>query len=135
MADNLGYTPGSGATVATEEVGGIHHQKVLVEHGGADGVTPTPVSDLAPLPIHDEEVHLQLTRVVAALASPQGYDRSLQRQRATVVLESGTVTTVTTVTTVASVTNLASIGGDQGQLLTRGSNLSAWRDCVRALIS
>jgi hypothetical protein len=29
MADNLGYTPGSGATVATTDVGGVHFQKFI----------------------------------------------------------------------------------------------------------
>lgn len=29
MADNLGYTPGSGATVATKDVGGVHFQRFL----------------------------------------------------------------------------------------------------------
>jgi hypothetical protein len=73
-----------------------------------------------------------LQRIFNILASPLGYDKSQQRQRVTAVLESGTVTTVTTV---SAVTNVAAIGGDQGQILTKGSNLSAWRDCVRSLIS
>lgn len=29
MADNVGYSPGSGATVATEDRSGIHFQKVI----------------------------------------------------------------------------------------------------------
>ena len=36
MADNLGYTPGSGATVASDDVGGFHHQRVKPTWG-ADG--------------------------------------------------------------------------------------------------
>jgi hypothetical protein len=141
MADNLGYTPGSGATVATEEVGGVHHQKALMEHGGADGVTPTVVSDLEPLPVQDEALIFATKRVLDALESPRGYDKSLTRQRVTAVLESGTVstvstvTTVTTVTTVSAVTNIAGLGGDAPQLLTRGANMTAWAQCVRALIT
>jgi hypothetical protein len=136
VADNVGYTPGSGATVAADEIGGVLFQRVKPVHG-ADG-TATDTSSDNPLPVHDEEQHLQLTRVVAALSAPQGYDRSTQRQRVTAVVESGTVTTVstvTTVTTVTGVTNIAGLGGDQPQLLTRGSNLSAWFDCVRSRIS
>ena len=38
MADNLGYTQGSGSSVATDEVGGVHYQKVKVDVG-ADGVS------------------------------------------------------------------------------------------------
>lgn len=33
MADNLGYTPGSGATVASNEVDGLHYQKVKITDG------------------------------------------------------------------------------------------------------
>ena len=36
MADNLLVTPGSGATVATDEVGGAHYQRVKIQIG-ADG--------------------------------------------------------------------------------------------------
>lgn len=127
MADNLGYTPGTGADVATEEVGGIHHQKVLVEHGGADGVTPTPASVLDPMPVHDEEGHLQLTRIVAMLVSPSGYDRSLQRLRVTAQVETGS--------TVSTVANLTNIDGRNGAMLINQTSLSAWADCVRARIS
>jgi hypothetical protein len=171
MADNVGYTPGTGATVAADEIAGVLHQRVKLGIGD-DGVAvdvsatnPMPITAVTPLAVttggltdtelraapldvditgidpsvtltvHDEDNHLQLSRIINALSAPQGYDRSLQRQRVTATLESGTVTTVTTITTVSAVTNLASIGGDQGQLLTRGSNLSAWRDCVRSLIS
>jgi len=165
MADNVGYTPGSGATVAADEIEGVLHQRVKLGIGD-DGVAvdvsatnPMPITAVTPLAVttggltdaelraapldvditgidpsvtftvHDEENHLQLSRIINALSAPQGYDRSLQRQRVTATLESGTVTTV------SAVTNIAGLGGDQPQLLTRGSNLSAWRDCVRSLIS
>ncbi len=32
MADNLGYTPGTGATVATKDVSGVHFQRFIVEN-------------------------------------------------------------------------------------------------------
>jgi hypothetical protein len=31
MADNIAITPGSGATVATDDISGVHHQKVIAE--------------------------------------------------------------------------------------------------------
>jgi hypothetical protein len=49
MADNLGISVGSDATVATEDVSGVHHQKVKVEFGG-DGAA-TLVESTAPLPV------------------------------------------------------------------------------------
>ncbi len=49
MADNITVTPGTGATVATEDVAGVQHQKVKVEFG-ADGAA-TMVSASNPLPV------------------------------------------------------------------------------------
>lgn len=49
MADNVGYTPGSGATIAADEIAGVLHQRVKVGIGG-DGVS-TDVSDANPMPV------------------------------------------------------------------------------------
>ena len=46
--DNVAVTPGTGATIATDDVGGIQFQKVKID-AGADGVS-APVSASAPLP-------------------------------------------------------------------------------------
>jgi hypothetical protein len=75
---------------------------------------------------------LLLTRMLNYLNAPQGYDKSLQRQRGTVVLESGTVTTVTTV---SSLSNLAAIGGYSAQMQVLDTNRTAWAQCVRLRIS
>jgi hypothetical protein len=130
MADNVGYTPGSGAIVAADEIGGVLFQRLKLTHG-PDG-TAVDVSDEAPLPVLDRYAAEELSRIHQILSSPQGYDRSIQRSRVTATVESGTITVVTTVSNVSSV---SAFGTDQAQLLTRGSNLSAWRDCVRALIT
>ena len=47
----LNVTPGSGATVASDIVGGEHHQKLKVVYG-VDG-SVTPVSGTNPLPIRE----------------------------------------------------------------------------------
>ena len=49
MADNVGYTPGTGALVAADEIAGVLHQRVKIGVG-ADG-TAVDVSDLNPMPI------------------------------------------------------------------------------------
>jgi len=49
MADNLGYTPGSGATVASDDIGGVQHQRVKIGVG-ADGVAVDVSSD-NPMPV------------------------------------------------------------------------------------
>jgi hypothetical protein len=148
MADNVGYTPGTGATVAADEIAGVLHQRVKLGIGD-DGVAvdvsatnPLPITAVTPLDVeitgidpsvtltvHDEENHLQLSRVINALSAPQGYDRSLQRQRVTALVESGTVTTVGTVT------SLSTIDSIQGRIQIYGANLSAWHAVVRSRIS
>lgn len=45
MADNIDVTPGTGKTVATDDVAGVQFQKVKLDIGG-DGAS-TPVTDLA----------------------------------------------------------------------------------------
>jgi hypothetical protein len=146
MADNVGYTPGTGATVAADEIGGVLHQRVKLGIGD-DGVAvdvsesnPMPVelvgvNESAPLSVSDDAIAQLLGMLLKYQDSPRGYDKSLQRQRATVLVESGTVTTVTTVTTVATVTNLSTIDTLQGRIQVYGANLSAWHDVVRSRIS
>jgi len=49
MSDNLGYTPGTGATVAADNIGGVFHQRVKIGVG-VDG-TAVDVSEANPLPM------------------------------------------------------------------------------------
>ena len=49
MADNVGYTPGTGATVAADDISGVLHQRVKIGVGG-DGVA-VDVSSSNPMPI------------------------------------------------------------------------------------
>lgn len=51
MADNVGYTPGTGASVAADEIGGVLYQRVKPVFG-VDGVA-TDVSATDPLPVTD----------------------------------------------------------------------------------
>jgi hypothetical protein len=50
MSDNIGYTPGSGATIAADNVGGNLHQRVKISVGAdgeavdASATTPLPVA-------------------------------------------------------------------------------------------
>jgi hypothetical protein len=49
MPDNIGYTPGTGATIAADEIGGVLHQRIKIGIG-ADGQA-TDVSSSNPMPI------------------------------------------------------------------------------------
>ena len=50
MADNIGYTPGAGAIIAADDVGGALLQRIKVVVG-ADGVNDGDVSLANPMPI------------------------------------------------------------------------------------
>ena len=144
MPDNVGYTPGSGATIAADDVGGALLQRVKIVQG-IDGVNDGDVASSNPLPVQEASGAMSLLRrILERLMSPVAYDRSLDRQRSTVVLESGTVTTVgtvstvstvTTVTTVSNMNDAANIGGKSAVMLINQTNLSAWANCHRARIT
>ena len=146
MADNVGYTPGSGATVAADDIGGVLYQRIKPTFG-ADG-SAVDVSSANPMPVVDSSadetrqgIVMLLTRMLNYFNAPMGYDKSLQRQRGTVVLESGTVTTVSTVTTVttvttcAAVTSLNNLDGYNARMQILDNNRTAWAQCVRARIT
>lgn len=122
MADNVGYTPGTGATVAADEIGGVLHQRVKL--GIGDDGTAVDVSETNPLP-----VTLTQGEVVEALEAMRMAIQSLTRSigqsmpdvagRLRVVVDAisasltlATITTVGTVTTVSTVTNQTQVGGN-----------------------
>jgi hypothetical protein len=134
MADNVGYTPGTGATVAADEIAGVLHQRVKIGVGG-DGVA-VDVSEENPMPVADAQSGNLLLRILQMLMAPLGYDKSLGRQRGTVVVETlPTLAAVTTVTTVSTLSNIAAVGGYSAQMTVFDQNRSAWAQCVRTRIT
>ena len=126
MADNVGYTPGAGATVAADEIGGVLYQRVQITHG-ADGIAhETSNGNPLPVDVRDGQLLEQLsalryaiqglTRSIGqALPSAQGWPIMEARQptaanlAVTASLAAGQ--TLATVTTLATLTNQAQIGG------------------------
>jgi len=111
MADNVGYTEGSGKTIAADDVGGILYQRIKPVVG-ADG-TAVDVSSSNPMPIaaYGELIEaIQALRMcVVSMQRNNGFPDSSGRIR--VNAESvGNMTTVTTLTTCSTVTNLSNIG-------------------------
>jgi len=49
MADNVGYTPGTGATIAADDISSVLYQRVKISEG-ADG-SATDVSATNPMPV------------------------------------------------------------------------------------
>lgn len=86
MTDNVGYTPGSGETIASDDVGGVQFQRMKLALG-ADGVHDGDVSGTNPMPTRDDESRGLLFRILGLLMAPLGYDKSLQRTRGTVVVD------------------------------------------------
>ena len=124
MADNVTYTPGTGATIAADEIGGVLHQRVKISVG-ADG-TAADLSTTTPMPTQEQgelvEAIEALRMAEGSLAKTIGYglpntlgQQIVEVRQATAgnlnVNATGTLTGVTTVSTVSTVTNQSQIGG------------------------
>lgn len=68
MSDNVAYTPGVGATVAADDIGGVLHQRIKVVLG-ADGTSDGDVSSANPLPVTGT---VAVTGVATALRQDTG---------------------------------------------------------------
>lgn len=126
MADNVGYTPGSGELIAADDVGGVLYQRVKPVTG-VDGVA-VDVSASNPMPVG--AVGELLEAIEAQRMAIQALTRSIGQSMPDVAgrlrvaidaisgsLTLGTITTVGTVstcsvvTTVSTVSNQTNIGG------------------------
>jgi hypothetical protein len=136
MADNIDVSPGAGATVATDEAGGRHYQRVKLTDGAegseqhasvrADGTQEVSLTDLA----------AALYAILEAITRPISQEPGTGRTRVTVdnspavTVSSGTVTTVSTVT---SLTQLQS--GNAWDVLCKPLDRNLWNNSVRMRIS
>jgi hypothetical protein len=84
------------------------------------------------LSVEIDDMFITLRNLLLEIANPAVVDNTLNRMRATSLIESGTITTVTTVTTVAALTNIDSY---QGRLAMIGIDEMAMYDLVRTRIS
>jgi hypothetical protein len=120
MADNVGYTPGSGATVAADDIGGVLYQRVKITHG-ADGIAHE-TSNGNPLPTEERGELLDaieaLRMAVQSLTRTQGMAMPDTAGRLRVLAENPTAANLNvtatigsgTVTTVSTVTNQSQAG-------------------------
>ena len=136
MADNIDISPGSGATVATDQVGsGRHYQRVKLTDGAegsenhasvrADGTQEVSLSDL----------NAALYAILEAITRPISQDPGTGRQR--VLLDAITASlTLATVTTVSTVTNQTQMGGFPIlDVLLKPTDRNLWNNSVRQRIS
>ena len=110
MPDNIGYTPGVGATVAADEIGGVLHQRIKL--GIGDDGTAVDVSETNPMPINAVG---ELTEAVEAMRMAiHSLTRSIGQStpdtvgRLRVNVETGALTTL------ATLTNQTQVGGNPG---------------------
>lgn len=126
MADNIGYTPGTGATIAADEIAGVLHQRIKI--GIGENGTATDVSEANPMPVMavgDLLEALQsmsfalesLTRTIG-LAQVNAVNGNLYVDGSRVTQPvSGNISTVSTVSTVTTVTNMSQLGGQNANSL------------------
>lgn len=127
MADDVGYTPGVGASVGADEIAGVLYQRLKLIIG-ADGVNDGDVSAANPLPVSAASLPLpsgaatELTlATLAALAAGAATEATLALIRAkTDNLDVALSTRLKAADTLAAVTNLAQLGG---QAVTMGSGV------------
>ena len=124
MADNVGYTPGAGATIAADDIGGVLHQRIKLGIG-ADG-TAVDVSSTNPMPVNASNGELvealealrmatnSLTKSIGyALPNLQGQPifEARQATAANLQVTVGSIAGGQTLATVSTLTNQAQIGG------------------------
>lgn len=137
MADNVAYTPGSGATIAADEIGGVLYQRIKPAIGEDGSAVDVSLSNPMPMVANQSDDLLRmLSRLVKILECNAVVDQQ-QRQRISLdtiaagvtlpaVTTVTTVTGVTTVSTVSSVTNQTSMAGmDREQYINIAKNTYA----------
>ena len=93
MADNviLNSPTTVGATIATDDVGGVQHQLIKVEFG-ADGVA-TPVTAAAPLPVTDATAEASLASILAKIIAAPSTEAKQDALNALITTLNSTVST------------------------------------------
>lgn len=120
MADNVGYTPGSGATVAADEIGGVLHQRVKISVG-ADG-SAVDASSSNPLPTIETGEMIEaieaLRMAIQSLTRSIGLSMPDTAGRLRVVADqptaanlNATVTGTVNVGTITTLSNQTQVGG------------------------
>jgi hypothetical protein len=122
MPDNVAYTPGSGATIAADEISGVLYQRIKPTVG--DDGAAVDVSHSNPMPVvanQSDDLLRMLSRLVKLMESNAVVDQQ-QRQRVTIDAISGSLT----LAAVSSVSNVVSNAGmDREQYINIAKNTYA----------
>jgi hypothetical protein len=114
MADNVGYTPGSGEVIATDDIGGVQYQRVKPVWG-TDGVAQD-VNNTTPLPVTGAQELMEaieaMRQAIHSLTRTIGLAQVNPLTGRMLVDPSGVTSPVTaTQSGTWNITNLATIGG------------------------
>ena len=104
MADNIDITPGAGATVATDEVGGRHYQRVKLTDGAEGSENHASVRADGTQEVSSPDLNAALYAILEAITRPISQEPGTGRLR--VSLEASRRSTMTGVTTVTTVTTV-----------------------------
>lgn len=107
--------PGSGAKIATEDIGGSHYQKMILTDKNGNMLDPDDLVDL-------------LIRLLAVTRYPAYYDRSINKLKVDIAGQSVVVSS-------ATVTNVSQIDTYPAKLAVVGLNTTAWAIACRNLIT
>ena len=141
MADNVDITPSAGATVATDEVGGRHFQRVKLTDGAEGSANHASVRADGTQDVNLADINAALYAILEAITRPISQDPGTGRTRVlldaiTGSLTLGTISTVTTVTTCSTLTNQAQMGGAPiWDVLQKPLDRNLWNNSVRMRIS
>lgn len=125
MADNVGYTPGSGATVAADEIGGVLHQRVKISVGADGSAVDASASNPLPVDVNGEMIEAikALRMAIQSLTRTVGLSMPDTAGRLRVLAENPTAAnlamtaslasgqTLATLTTLSTLTNQTQVGG------------------------
>ena len=121
ISDNLAITPGSGASLATDDIASVHYQRVKIA-AGADG-SATDVSAAAPLPV--DQIYSGISngrKVVTTAGTAVTLASSTTCRKVDITAE----TDNTGVIVVGGSTVVAALATRQGTPLNAGDTLSVF---------
>jgi hypothetical protein len=138
MADNIDISTGTGATVATDEAGGRHYQRVKLTDGAEGSENHASVRADGTQEVSLADVNASLYAILEAITRPIGQDPGTGRTRVLLDAITGSLTlaTVTSVTTVSAVTSLSQLNGAPvWDVLAKPLDRNLWYNSVRQRIS
>ena len=136
MADNINITPGAGATVATDDVGGRHYQRVKLTDGAEGSANHASVRADGTLEVALSDISAALYAIFEALTRPIQVEPGTGRTRVALEPAAVTMSGVTTVTTVGTVTSLNQLNTwPINDVLLKGLDRNLWNNSVRQRIT